>query len=163
MSSEPDYPSLLWIAIPSIALISGYFIRKWYLARRLRLYGIGKGAPGFQTNVRRVRVPPEIAARIRRGEDVSPAEIEAASRKADLEEEERVRNGGSPAVVVEGSGGGVRSLPRGVVEERDDRHLISGNGSSSASGSGNGKKTIDTEWLPESVTKPTKRRKGVKK
>ncbi|KAJ4496354.1 hypothetical protein C8J55DRAFT_413152, partial [Lentinula edodes] len=68
--------------IPPVILLSAYFTRKWYLARRLRLHGIGKGAPGFQTNVRRIRVTPEIAARIRRGEEVSPDEIAAASAKA---------------------------------------------------------------------------------
>lgn len=46
-------------------------------------------APGFQTNVRRIRVTPEIAARIRRGEEVSPDEIAAASAKAEADE----RNG----------------------------------------------------------------------
>lgn len=30
-------------SIPPVLLISAYFARKWYLARRLRLYGIGKG------------------------------------------------------------------------------------------------------------------------
>lgn len=46
-------------------------------------------APGFQTNVRRIRVTPEIAARLRRGEEVSPDEIAAASAKAEADE----RNG----------------------------------------------------------------------
>lgn len=44
-------------------------------------------APGFQTNVRRLRVTPDIAARLRRGEEVSPEEIAASSVRA--EEEER--------------------------------------------------------------------------
>ncbi|KAJ3805249.1 hypothetical protein EV368DRAFT_68383 [Lentinula lateritia] len=82
-ASVDDYPSLLWVIIPPVILLSAYFTRKWYLARRLRLHGIGKGAPGFQTNVRRIRVTPEIAARIRRGEEVSPDEIAAASAKAE--------------------------------------------------------------------------------
>ncbi|KAF9014361.1 hypothetical protein BDZ89DRAFT_1142397 [Hymenopellis radicata] len=73
-----EYPSLWWIVIPPALLISAYFARKWYLARRLRVHGIGKGAPGFQTGVRRVRVTPEIAARIQRGEEVSPEEIAAS-------------------------------------------------------------------------------------
>lgn len=29
--------------IPPVFLVSAYYVRKWYLARRLRLYGIGKG------------------------------------------------------------------------------------------------------------------------
>ncbi|KAF7984422.1 hypothetical protein HWV62_14482 [Athelia sp. TMB] len=44
-------------------------------------------APGFQTNVRKLRVTPEIAARLRRGEHVSPEEIAAASREAERNEE----------------------------------------------------------------------------
>ncbi|KAJ7288539.1 hypothetical protein C8J57DRAFT_1460047 [Mycena rebaudengoi] len=43
-------------------------------------------APGFQTNVRKIRVPPELMARIRRGEDVSPDEISVASARMDAEE-----------------------------------------------------------------------------
>ncbi|KAF9030793.1 hypothetical protein BDZ89DRAFT_939320 [Hymenopellis radicata] len=81
-----EYPSLWWIVIPPALLISAYFARKWYLARRLRVHGIGKGAPGFQTGVRRVRVTPEIAARIQRGEEVSPEEIAASIARAEQEE-----------------------------------------------------------------------------
>ncbi|PWN24688.1 hypothetical protein BDZ90DRAFT_262909 [Jaminaea rosea] len=40
--------------------------------------GIGRGAPGFQTNVTRIAVPAHIVARIRAGEDVSAEEITAA-------------------------------------------------------------------------------------
>ena len=40
--------------------------------------GIGRGAPGFQTNVTKVAIPPDIAARIRAGEDVSAEEITQA-------------------------------------------------------------------------------------
>ena len=85
-----DYPSVLWITVPTVLLISAYFVRKWYLARKLRLYGIGKGAPGFQTGVKRIRVTPEIAARIRRGEEVSPEEIARAAAEAELSEARRV-------------------------------------------------------------------------
>ncbi|KAK0437137.1 uncharacterized protein EV420DRAFT_1588943 [Desarmillaria tabescens] len=89
-SSVPDvddYPSLLWIAVPSVLLVSAYFARKWYLARKLKVHGIGKGAPGFQTGVRRVRVTPDIAARIQRGEEVSPEEIAASIARAEREAE----------------------------------------------------------------------------
>ncbi|KAJ3998802.1 hypothetical protein F5050DRAFT_1147213 [Lentinula boryana] len=84
-TSVDDYPSPLWVIIPPVVLLSAYFTRKWYLARKLRLHGIGRGAPGFQTNVRRIRVTPEIAARIRRGEEVSPDELAAASAKAEAD------------------------------------------------------------------------------
>ena len=40
--------------------------------------GIGRGAPGFQTNVARVAIPPDLAARIRAGEEVSADEITQA-------------------------------------------------------------------------------------
>ncbi|KAJ3766893.1 hypothetical protein FB446DRAFT_653051 [Lentinula raphanica] len=95
-TSVDDYPSLLWVIIPPVVLLSAYFTRKWYLARKLRLHGIGRGAPGFQTNVRRIRVTPEIAARIRRGEEVNPEEIAAASAKA-----EAVANGGSASTPIQ--------------------------------------------------------------
>lgn len=71
--------------------------------------GIGRGAPGFQTGVKRVAIPPELAARIRAGEDVSAEEVTAAldaererMRKEEAEEE-RLRNGG-------------KKLPDGVDE-----------------------------------------------
>ncbi|KDR72542.1 hypothetical protein GALMADRAFT_213093 [Galerina marginata CBS 339.88] len=150
-TSAQDYPSILWVTLPPVLLVSAYYIRKWYLARRLRLYGIGKGAPGFQTNVGRVRVTPEIAARIRRGEDVSPAEIEAASRAAD-EKEAREKPSLPSMNAASSPGAHIGGLPRGVIEERDDRHLVSGD-SAKEDESAN-------EWLPDSITKPTKRKKG---
>ncbi|KAG7444231.1 uncharacterized protein BT62DRAFT_934411 [Guyanagaster necrorhizus] len=82
-----DYPSLLWIVVPSVVLASAYFARKWYLARKLKVHGIGKGAPGFQTGVRRVRVTPDIATRIQRGEEVSPEEIAESIARAEREAE----------------------------------------------------------------------------
>jgi len=36
------YPPLL-DSIPPVLLLSAYFARKWYLARKLRVHGIGKG------------------------------------------------------------------------------------------------------------------------
>ncbi|KAF8073477.1 hypothetical protein FPV67DRAFT_1666249 [Lyophyllum atratum] len=138
MSTHDDYPSMLWVTIPPIFLLSAYFVRKWYLARQLRLYGIGKGAPGFQTNVRRVRVTPEIAARIRRGENVSPEEIARAAAQA---EEDEAR-GTTPPPRVNSLAG------RGVLEERQ----LEEKDSDSAN-----------EWLPESITGPKKRSKGKKR
>jgi hypothetical protein len=104
--------------------------------------------------VRRVRVTPEIAARIRRGEDVSPAEIEAASRAAD--ERERLEASSSSKTSAPSPPQGARSpLQHRVFEERDDRHLI---------GKDTGKEeepeSPANEWLPDSITKPSKRRKG---
>ncbi|TFK38966.1 hypothetical protein BDQ12DRAFT_682789 [Crucibulum laeve] len=133
-TASDEYPSMLWITIPPVLLLSAYFIRKWYLAYRLKNYGIGKGAPGFQTNVRRIRVTPEIAARLRRGEDVSPEEIAAASAKAD--EEERRENSG----VIE------------TPLERKETPSVSQTPPEPAN-----------EWLPESITGPKKRGKGKKR
>lgn len=56
--------------------------------------GLGRGAPGFQTNIKRIAVPPEIMARIRAGEDVSADEITAAQDKMRREEEERAAGTG---------------------------------------------------------------------
>lgn len=44
--------------------------------------GLGRGAPGFQTNVARIAVPAHIVARIRAGEDVSAEEITRAQDEA---------------------------------------------------------------------------------
>ncbi|ESK95600.1 hypothetical protein Moror_12612 [Moniliophthora roreri MCA 2997] len=128
-----DYPSLLWVTLPPIILLSAWFARKWYLARRLKVHGIGKGAPGFQTNVRRIRVTPEIAARLRRGEEVSPEEIAAASALA--EEQERQKTTG---VYEKATAPATDSTP-------PTSH------------------STTNEWLPESVTGPKKRSKGRRK
>ncbi|KAF9041273.1 hypothetical protein BJ165DRAFT_1530016 [Panaeolus papilionaceus] len=187
-----DYPTLLWVAIPSAVLVSAYFVRKWYLARRLRLHGIGKGAPGFQTNVKRIAITPEIAARLKRGERVSPEEIEKASREA---EERQSREKSTQK--AKGSSG---PLGRGVVEERDDRprqqsagiierddrssggmngYTSGGARISSASsetttaspnGKGKEKAKVEDDWLPENLTRASgtastgksQRRKGRK-
>ncbi|KAF5393623.1 hypothetical protein D9757_000402 [Collybiopsis confluens] len=129
-----EYPSLLWVIIPPALLISAYFTRKWYLARRLRVHGIGKGAPGFQTNVRRIRVTPEIAARLRRGEEVSPEEIAAASAKAEQDERDRV-SPSIPAPTETSSSVSQASTPPEPVNE----------------------------WLPSSINTPKKRAKGKRK
>ncbi|KAJ6508976.1 hypothetical protein C8R45DRAFT_969469 [Mycena sanguinolenta] len=133
-----DTPSLLWIAIPSVLLVSGYFIRKWYLARRLRVHGIGKGAPGFQTSVRKIRVPPELMARIRAGEDVSPDEIAAASARMEAEE----RGESVPEPISKGKKTESKTKPKAVVDVPSDSA---------------------NEWLPEGITAPKKRAKGKKK
>ncbi|KAL0578563.1 hypothetical protein V5O48_003413 [Marasmius crinis-equi] len=95
-----DYPSLLWITIPPLLLVSAWFARKWYKSYQLKTHGIGKGAPGFQTNVRRIRVTPEIAARIRRGEAVSPEEIAAASALAEQQENQSSATSQDPPASV---------------------------------------------------------------
>ncbi|TFK29064.1 hypothetical protein FA15DRAFT_752865 [Coprinopsis marcescibilis] len=147
MSSRPvirveEYPSMLWITVPSVFLVSAYFIRKWYLSYRLKVHGIGRGAKGFQTNVRKVRVTPEIAARIRRGEDVSAEEIAAASAKMD----ELEREGKLTAA----------PKPRPVVFE-DEKPFVDSRTPRPPS-----PPPAKNEWLPDSVANPTKRKKGRK-
>jgi hypothetical protein len=138
-------PALLWRSLRStLTSFSG--------SRSAAAHTRSYPADGFQTNVRRVRVTPEIAARIRRGEDVSPAEIEAASRAAD--ERERLEKASSSSSSPPPQR--ARSpLQHRVFEERDDRHLI---------GKDTGKEeepeSSANEWLPDSITKPSKRRKG---
>ncbi|SNX82928.1 uncharacterized protein MEPE_01634 [Melanopsichium pennsylvanicum] len=82
-----------WILIPSVIvplIIVGAVASHFFGAGKKRSYtgkydpktGLGRGAPGFQTGVKRVAVTPEIAARMRAGEQVSAEEIEAAVAKA---------------------------------------------------------------------------------
>lgn len=92
-------------------------------------------AAGFQTGVRRVRVTPEIAARIRRGEEVSPDEIAAAAAKM----EEMERTGKTPAPIVEDE----KPFPRESAAPKTQESVEPAN-----------------EWLSETVTNPTKRKKG---
>lgn len=132
-----EYPSMLWVTIPPVVLLSAYLVRKWYLARQLRLYGIGKGAPGFQTNVRRIRVTPEIAARLERGEEVSPEEIAAASAQA----EDDAKRTAEKTSTAHSS----REVTQSLSEKIPSSH------------------GPPNEWLPESITAPKKRAKGKKR
>ncbi|KAK0556397.1 hypothetical protein OC846_001222 [Tilletia horrida] len=81
---------LLWFIVgsaPIIALILAFLPFFTGKKRSVGAYdpktGIGRGAPGFQTSVKRIAVPAALAARIRAGEQVSPEEIEAAQREAE--------------------------------------------------------------------------------
>lgn len=91
-------------------------------------------APGFQTNIRKLAVPPSIAARLARGEDVSPEEIEAARKAYDE----------IPKTSLSG---------RRVVEERDDRGVGGVVKTEEESGSGN-------EWLEGTAAGKAGKRKG---
>ncbi|CAO1632949.1 unnamed protein product [Sympodiomycopsis kandeliae] len=66
-------------------VINGGNKRRGYTGAYDPKTGLGRGAPGFQTNVSRIAVPAHIIARIRAGEEVSAEEITAA------QEEERIR------------------------------------------------------------------------
>lgn len=82
--------SLVPIALVLLAPLA-FLVHRHLSARRratlLKEKGIGRGAAGFQTNVRRIQVPPEIAARIRRGEQVSAEEITAAQERMQQQQE----------------------------------------------------------------------------
>ncbi|EPQ31875.1 uncharacterized protein PFL1_00074 [Pseudozyma flocculosa PF-1] len=83
-----------WIVIPSVLvplILLGAVASRFLKAKDGRSgfnqkydpkTGIGRGAPGFQTGVKRLAVTPEIAARLRAGENVSQEEIEASIAKA---------------------------------------------------------------------------------
>lgn len=94
-------PPLLMVGLP-VAFV-GYRIYRFLLpgqgSASRRAYnpstGIGRGAPGFQTGVKKVAIPPELAARIRAGEDVSAEEVTAAieaEQQRIAEEEEQEAN-----------------------------------------------------------------------
>lgn len=91
--------------------------------------------------MRRIRVTPEIAARLRRGEDVSPEEIAAASAKADeLERRGAIEESVQPAATRNTAR---EPPPQEASASQDDAPV--------------------NEWLPGSVTTPKKRAKGKKK
>ncbi|KAF8577905.1 hypothetical protein K439DRAFT_1363564 [Ramaria rubella] len=81
-AQQAAYPSLAWVIVPILLVPLGFFVRSRLAARKLARTGIGRGAPGFQTSVRRIAVTPEIAARLRAGEHVPPEEIAAAQEAA---------------------------------------------------------------------------------
>lgn len=76
-------PIYLVASVPVFVII--YFIYNAYQSHQLKKKnlskGIGRGVAGFQTSVKRVAVPPEIIARIRRGEEVSAEEITRAQER----------------------------------------------------------------------------------
>ena len=156
----PIDPTMLFVTIPPLLILSVYFVRKWYLARRLRLHGIGRGAPGFQTNVKRIRITPQIKERLARGENVTPDEIAEASRKMDeLEASSSGKDKSAPKNSSTTSLGG--SLAgRGVMEEVQ---LGGSTTNTHTSGAWKEKEAVN-EWLPEGLTTPKKRSgKGKKK
>ncbi|EKM75530.1 hypothetical protein AGABI1DRAFT_116360 [Agaricus bisporus var. burnettii JB137-S8] len=126
---------LFWAAVPSICILTAYYFgNKIYARYRLKKHGIGKGAPGFQTNVKKLQVTPEIAERLRRGEYVSSEEIEAAVARADTEAKKRPPQG----VIEVGFG------PREETPQADSEKPAN-------------------EWLPDNLTNPKKRGKGKRK
>ncbi|KAG9082129.1 hypothetical protein FS749_007088 [Ceratobasidium sp. UAMH 11750] len=104
--------------------------------------GFGKGAPGFMTNVRKVAITPEIAERLRRGEEVTPEEIAAAQAEA-------AKN---PVV----------TLRRRDIVERDDRPSATDDSDREPDTRGGkkarrGAETSENEWIPQGHTRPATR------
>lgn len=89
-----------------VLIVIGRFIDNKFI-RPPSKTGFGKGAPGFMTNTRQIRVTPEIAARLRRGEQVSPEEIDAAVKAA-----EAAANAKSSAVASDSAGEVEEEAPR---------------------------------------------------
>ncbi|KXN88541.1 hypothetical protein AN958_07177 [Leucoagaricus sp. SymC.cos] len=129
-----SYPSLLWVTVPSVLILSAYLANKFYKRYRLKKHGIGKGAPGFQTNVKQLRVTPEIAERLKRGEYVSSQEIAEAVARAEEEAKKQ------PPL-------------QGVIE-------IDLRPQASSSQQSKGQEAGTNEWLPENLTNPKRRAKG---
>jgi len=93
-----------------------------------------KAHQAFKRTSRKIRVTPDIAARIRRGEEVSPEEIAEAAARA---EKMHLNQDTSSSI-----------LDRPPLVERVEKPADSDKDSSA------------NEWLPESVTKPKKRGKA---
>lgn len=125
---------MIWIASSVYSKVAA--------SRKLRQTGIGRGAPGFITNVRKVAIPSHIAARIRAGEDVSADEITEALE----EEKERLEL--------------VEKLEREEVERTAlAAAQESQKKSKSASSSSAPRKvpdTVDQEWLPQGILSSSK-------
>ncbi|CAO1623572.1 unnamed protein product [Parajaminaea phylloscopi] len=76
--------------------------------------GIGRGAPGFQTNVTRIAVPAHIVARIRAGEDVSAEEITAAQEAEARRAEKEARAKAQGRIPKSAKGAASANSPVGV-------------------------------------------------
>lgn len=132
-------PSL--IPVYGVVAATAYFVGRYVDQTFIRppsKTGFGKGAPGFMTNVKKVAITPELAERLRRGEEVTPEEIAAA-------QEEAARN---PSV----------TLRRREIIERDDRPGATTDESEREPDTRGGKKArravepaeaSENEWIPQ--------------
>lgn len=140
-ASQPSSSSLVTLLANGILLddCDSMESAKGVRTRLLFSYSVNLSgpAPGFQTNVRKIRVPPELMARIRRGEDVSPDEIAAASARMDAEERE---GSTTPGPLPQSK---KTEQPKPVAKDTPSEPV--------------------NEWLPEGITGPKKRSKGKKK
>lgn len=88
-------PPFLLLSLPLAYLSYRFYARLTTVPPSQRPYdpktGIGRGAPGFQTGVRKVAIPKDLMERIKRGEEVSADEITRGieRERERLEREER--------------------------------------------------------------------------
>ncbi|GAA5847413.1 hypothetical protein JCM9279_000470 [Rhodotorula babjevae] len=124
MVDSPLVPSLLLLSLP--AAYVAYRVYRTILASlpaSSRPYdpktGVGRGAPGFQTGVRRVAIPPALAARIRAGEEVSAEEVTAAleEEKERLDREEAAQRDEDENRVKVPEGVDEEWLPAGALKK----------------------------------------------
>ncbi|KAG8747579.1 hypothetical protein FRC12_014036 [Ceratobasidium sp. 428] len=106
--------------------------------------GFGKGAPGFMTNVRKVAITPELAERLRRGEEVTPEEIAAAQAEA-------AKN---PTVTIRRRDIVERDDRLGTTDDSDREPDTRGGKKARRAG---GAEASENEWMPQGHTRPAVR------
>ncbi|EGU12004.1 hypothetical protein RTG_01886 [Rhodotorula toruloides ATCC 204091] len=110
-------PPFLLVSLPLAYLSYRFYVRLTTIPPSQRPYdpktGIGRGAPGFQTGVRKVAIPKDLMERIKRGEEVSAEEITAGieRERERLEREERSSGSAGEEEAEQ------RKLPENVDEE----------------------------------------------
>lgn len=130
--------------------------RPWYM-QVLLCYDthdiLSRCKTGFITNTRKLKVTPEIAARLRRGEQVSPEEIDAAVRAA----EAKTATAETPVTNTDTereSDSTPRRMTRSAMKKKasntPSKHIEE---SKSAESSAN-------EWIPETHLKKTPQRRS---
>lgn len=123
-------PTALIVGIPTLYLLWRVLSRR-RAEHKLKTEGIGRGAPGFLTGVKKVALPRDIAERIKRGEEVSAEEVTLA-----LERERAKAEGGEveePAEEMKGR----KARAKRVHEEPRPLKVPEG---------------VDEEWLPKGAT-----------
>ncbi|KAF8312743.1 uncharacterized protein EI90DRAFT_3159893 [Cantharellus anzutake] len=149
-SSKPTPSGTGWLdpallpayGIALVALIAfARYVDKTYI-RPPSKTGFGKGAPGFLTNTRKIKVTPEIAERLRRGERVSPEEIEEAVRAVEEKHAKATSSEGT-----DDSGGKPKVKSPNVLPKRETR--------SQARRAAAASSEPENEWIPGHVKKGT--------
>jgi len=144
-------PALLPVyGIAGIALfVLGRYIDNKFI-RPPSKTGFGKGAPGFMTNTRQIKVTPDIAARLRRGEQVSPEEIDAAVKAAEA------ALSGVASSAVETSPSPTKASPKKTKKETKRK----GATHQPAPAKVEEPKEVMNEWIPEGhIKKGSQRRR----